>query len=51
MRIDGDASASLWAKRLAKLIKAIEEDGKSVDTDGNIIFINDEGEWTEVMVR
>lgn len=27
MRIDGGASAKLWAKRLGKLIEAIENDG------------------------
>ncbi len=35
MRIDSEASAKLWAKRLKKLTDAIEE-------DGGLVFLNTE---------
>ena len=33
MRVDGGASAALWAKRLRKLVEHIED-------DGGLVFIN-----------
>ncbi len=33
MRVDGGASAALWAKRLKKLVEHIEE-------DGGLVFLN-----------
>ncbi len=49
MRVDGGASAKLWAKRLGKLIDAISEDGGSVhvNVDTKDIAVRKDGNlWT-----
>jgi len=49
MRIDGDKSAKLWAKRLRKLLDAIEEDGGyvAVHCDMPIVAVVKDGyTWT-----
>lgn len=45
MRIDGRASAKLWAKRLAKLINTIGEDGGQVfmNTETNSLAVLKDG--------
>jgi hypothetical protein len=48
MRIDEDASAKLWARRLRKLTDAIEADGGvvMVDSGGHCAVLKGESAWT-----
>ena len=39
MRIDKDASQSLWAKRLAKLIDEMNQDGCEFAAHNDVIFV------------
>ncbi len=49
MRIDGDKSAKVWAKRLRNLVDAMEEDGAEVRTHETLPLIavfKDGDAWT-----
>lgn len=51
MRIDSGASVKLWAKRLDKLIKEIESDGKTVAAERGAIYIDSDEDWDKVRTR
>lgn len=39
MRIDGGADQKLWAKRLAKLLREMREDGCQFAATGDAVFV------------
>jgi len=51
MRIDENASAELWAKRLGKLFDEMESDGVELLVDGNTICICKDGEESSTWVK
>lgn len=51
MRVDGGASAKLWAKRLGKLVDAIREDGGTVhiNADTGDIAVDKNGQTFTIL--